>query len=136
MLNPGDSGLLKVLDGLSAASASAASHGGGTIAAHADHLRYGLSLMNRWAAGENPSADANWAASWERMTVSEAEWSELRAGLCSEVERWHAALQEPREVAGIEVDSVIGSIVHLAYHLGAIRQIDRRVRGPKATNSV
>lgn len=133
VLNPGDSGLLKVLDGLSAASASTASHGGGTIAAHADHLRNGLSLMNRWAAGENPFADANWAASWERMTVSEAE---LRAGLRSEVERWYAALQEPREVAGIEVDGVIGSIVHLAYHLGAMRQIDPRVRGPKATNSV
>jgi hypothetical protein len=34
---------------------------GATIAAHAQHVRYGLSLMNRWAAhGGNPFADAMW----------------------------------------------------------------------------
>jgi hypothetical protein len=136
VLNPGDPGLLNRLDDLSAAAASAASHGGGTIAAHVDHLRYGLSLLNRWAGGENPFGDADWTASWERTTVSEAEWAELRQAVRSEVQRWHAALQEPREVAGIELDGVIGSIIHLAYHLGAIRQIDPRVRGPKATDTV
>ena len=136
VLNPGDVGLLTLLDGLSAASASTASHGGGTIAAHVDHLRYGFSLMNRWAAGENPFGDADWAASWKRTTVSEADWSELREALRSEVKRWHAELQEPREVAGEEVDGVIGSIVHLAYHMGAIRQIDPRMRGPRATDSL
>lgn len=134
MLNPGDSGLLAVLDGLSAAAASASNHGGATIAAHVDHLRYGLSLMNRWAAGENPFAEADWTASWERSSVSEAQWEEVRAGLRGEVQRWHDALREPREVAGVELDGVIGSIVHLAYHLGAIRQIAPETRGPRATD--
>jgi hypothetical protein len=32
-----------------------------------------------------------------------------------------------------ERNGVIGSIAHLAYHLGAIRQIDRSIHGPKAT---
>src|SRR4051812_48483042 len=49
VLNRGDIGLLKALDTLSAANASRAVNGGATIAAHAEHLRYGLSLMNRWA---------------------------------------------------------------------------------------
>lgn len=134
VLNRGDPGLLTALDDLSAAAASASTHGGATIAAHVDHLRYGLSLMNRWAAGENPFTDANWAASWERGAVSETQWAELRNDLRAEVERWHSALQEPREVRGIELDGVIGSIVHLAYHLGAIRQIDPTARGPKAND--
>lgn len=30
-----------------------------------------------------------------------------------------------------ELSGVIGSIAHLAYHLGAIRQIDKSSRGPK-----
>ena len=60
MLNGGDAGLVRSLDTLSAAAASAVpAAGGASIAAHVDHIRYGLSLMNRWAKGEqNPWAAA------------------------------------------------------------------------------
>jgi hypothetical protein len=34
-------------------------------------------------------------------------------------------------VSAIELAGMIGSIAHLAYHLGAIRQISKTVRGPK-----
>jgi hypothetical protein len=34
----------------------------------------------------------------------------------------------------MEVDGVIGSVVHLAYHVGAIRQIHAEARGPKAND--
>ncbi len=134
MLNQGDVGLLRSLDRLSAAAASAATQGGGSIAAHVEHLRYGLSLMNRWAGGENPFEDADWSASWQRTTVSDAEWEELRAALRDEAHRWLAVLQSPREVSRIELNGVIGSIAHLAYHVGAIRQIDRTARGPAAND--
>src|SRR2546421_11161567 len=43
VLNQGDGGLLAALDGLSATAASG-THGRSSIAAHVDHLRYGLSL--------------------------------------------------------------------------------------------
>lgn len=131
VLNSGDPGLLDSLDRLSAADASASRSGGATIAAHVDHLGYGLSLMNRWAAGENPFRDADWSISWQTTSVSEAEWLALRQRLRDEVERWLAALQSPRDVTGMELDGVIASIAHLAYHLGAIRQIDPALRGPK-----
>lgn len=134
VLNGGDAGLLASLDRLSATDASASREGGATVAAHVEHLRYGLSLMNRWAAGENPFADANWAQSWERTSVSADEWTELRRQLRSEIDRWHDALGSPREVSGVELDGVVGSIVHLAYHLGAIRQIEPQVRGPEAND--
>jgi hypothetical protein len=137
VLNPADAGLLAALDGLSAAEASLSSLEGATVAAHADHIRFGLSLLNRWATGEeNPFGGADWMAAWRRTTVTDAEWAEVREGLRGEVEKWHAALQEPREVAGTDLDGVVASVVHLAYHFGAIRQIAPGTRGPKAGESV
>ena len=130
VLNPRDPGLLRSLDRLTAAAASAATPSGSSIAAHVDHLRYGLSLMNRWSAGENPFHDADWSASWRKTTVGEDEWQALRAALRVEAERWLNTLGTPRDVQEIELSGIIGSIAHLAYHLGAIRQIDRSLRGP------
>ena len=129
-LNPGDEGLLRSLDKLSAADASALTPTGSSIAAHVDHVRYGLSLMNRWSAGENPFGDADWSASWRRTIVSEAEWRQRLADLRSEASRWLAAVGQPRDVDEVALNGMIGSIAHLAYHLGAIRQINQTVRGP------
>ncbi len=103
------------------------------MAAHIDHLRYGLSLMNRWSSGENPFQDADWSASWRKTVVSEREWSDLRAALRVEASRWLDTLRKPRDLDETELNGMVGSIVHLAYHFGAIRQIDRTVRGPAAT---
>ena len=65
ILNTGDIGLLRSLDKISAADASRSANDGATIAAHAQHLRYGLSLMNRWAReGGNPFANAKWDEAW------------------------------------------------------------------------
>lgn len=44
------------------------------------------------------------------------------------------ALGTPREVGPAELNEMIGSIAHLAYHLGAIRQIDRTARAPAAND--
>lgn len=132
ILNSGDAGLLRSLDTLSAEEASRAVDGGATIAAHTLHLQYGLSLMNRWAtAGGNPFADATWDEAWKVSAVSEPQWEEVRRGLRDEAHRWLDALGAPREVNVIQLSGMIGSIAHLAYHLGAIRQIARRARGPK-----
>lgn len=132
VLNQGDVGLLKSLDNLDANGASDNSHDGATIAAHVAHLRYGLSLMNRWARGEeNPFATADWQAAWRVTHVTEHEWRGLRGELREECERWLKALGLPREVQPIELNGMVGSIVHIGYHMGAIRQISARVRGPK-----
>ena len=132
MLNSGDLGLLRSLDKLSAADASRSVNDGATMAAHAEHVRYGLSLMNRWASeGGNPFADATWDAAWRISAVDAARWTEIRNGLREETQRWLEALKAPREVAEIELTGMIGSLAHLAYHLGAMRQIDKSARGPK-----
>jgi hypothetical protein len=132
MLNSGDHGLLRSLEKIPAADASRAVNDGATIAAHAQHLRYGLSLMNRWAAeGGNPFADATWDAAWKVSGVDEASWREIRDGLRDESDRWLKALASPRQVTETEFLGMAGSIAHLAYHLGAIRQINKEARGPR-----
>jgi len=130
MLNPGDEGLLRSLEKLSATEASARTQTGSTIAAHVDHLRYGLSLMNRWSQGEDSFASADWSQSWRKVAVSEPEWRQRLIDLRTETTRWLSVVREPRDVDEIELNGMIGSIAHLAYHLGAIRQINQSVRGP------
>ena len=130
MLNSGDQGLLQSLDKLSSSDASVLTPTGSSIAAHVDHIRYGLSLMNLWSAGENPFKDADWGASWKKTSVSDDEWQRLRAALRDEATRWLEVLRTPREVRTTELNGMIGSIAHLAYHLGAIRQINQTLRGP------
>jgi hypothetical protein len=130
MLNVGDRGLLRSLERLSASEAAAVTRTGSSIAAHVAHLAYGLSLMNRWSQGENPFGDADWAASWKKTVVTESEWEALRLQLRDEAAKWLTVLRTPREVTGIELSGIIGSIAHLAYHLGAIRQINANARGP------
>lgn len=137
MLNRGDVGLLASLDRLSAATASATSSNGPSIAAHVDHLRYGLSLLNQWAAGAAPTAqDTDWTASWKKNVVTDAEWRALRDELRREASLWMEALRTPRELSEVEAGWMAGSVAHLAYHFGAIRQIDRATRGPTAEDEV
>lgn len=134
MLNRGDAGLLRSLDRLPAEAASRApAPGSASIAAHVDHLCYGLELMLRWNDGEpDPWSSADWAASWRRGSVDEAAWQALRDRLRAAAQRWGAALSKPRELSQLEMNGIIASIAHTAYHLGAIRQIDRSSQGPKA----
>jgi hypothetical protein len=74
----------------------------------------------------------DWTASWKRNVVSEEEWQAIREELRREAETWAACVRTPREVRDIEAGWMVGSVAHLAYHMGAIRQLDRSARGPSA----
>ena len=132
VLNPGDRGLLESLSALSAAQASARPQGRSSIASHVHHLHYGFTLANRRARGENPYKDANWSESWRRQEVDEAEWSRLLTALDDEIKQWREAM-EPREWDPVVLTGTIASIAHLAYHLGAIRQLNAATAGPRET---
>jgi hypothetical protein len=125
LLNPGDPGLLRQLDSIdSRVASSRPMPGKTTIAAHVDHVHYGLTLMNRWAAGEaNPWADADWEASWKRMAVNDAQWQTLRASLRREAEIWRKAVADRTQWDAMSAAGALSSAAHTAYHLGAIRQI-------------
>jgi hypothetical protein len=125
VLNPGDPGLIRQLNSIDAATASARPMPGKTtIASHVDHLAHGLSLMNRWAAGdENAFADADWNASWRRTTVTDEQWQALRTRLAREASAWQKVVEGRTEWDDVSASGALSSAAHTAYHLGAIRQI-------------
>jgi hypothetical protein len=132
ILNPQDPGLLRVLDRLTAADASTQHATGSSIASHVDHLRYGLHLLNQWSGGQDPFTTTDYAASWRRGTVTDEEWREIRHQLRDEAAQWNQSLRRPRALTGPELTGMLASIAHLAYHLGAIRQMAPASRGPQA----
>lgn len=132
VLNCGDVGLVRALAKLSAADASRSTDGGTTIAAHAQHLRFGLSLLNRWAReGGDPFSDAKWDEAWKTSAVDDSEWAAIQAGLREETHGWLETLASLPPASTRDLRWMIGSIAHLAYHLGAIRQIHKALRGPR-----
>lgn len=134
VLNPADPGILRPLRALSAEDASRIPPGGtSSIAAHVDHLRYGLNLWNRWSNGESPFADADWSASWKRTAVSDREWAALVQELEREGRTLHRAFQTRRELRDDALTGYVAVVVHLAYHVGAIRQMSQALRGPRST---
>jgi hypothetical protein len=132
-LNSGDRGLIASLDLLSAEVASARPGGRSSVASHVEHLRYGFELLNREAKGERLWATANWADAWTHQTVTEAEWRTLRADLVRQTQAWLEVMKQPPEYDEVGLGSAVGSIPHLTYHLGAIRQIAQAASGPPAT---
>ena len=135
MLNRGDKGLFAGLEKISASDASVIISGGSSIAAHVDHVLFYFALNNRWAAGErNPWKGADWKVSWTRTSVTPESWTKLRNDFEIETRRWLDAVGQSRDVTEAELTSIIASIVHLAYHIGSIRQMNRATGGPSANN--
>jgi len=125
LLNPGDPGLLRQLDTIDAAAASRRRiPGKPSIAAQVDHVFFGLSILNRWAAGEaNPWAGADWNASWQRNTVTDDQWRTLRDGLRREAEKWREVVATRTNWDDMSAAAALSTAAHTAYHLGAVRQI-------------
>ena len=129
VLNPGDAGLLRQLETIDARSASTRpSPGRASIAAHVDHLQFGLGLLNRWAAGEeNPWAGADFNASWQRSAVTEEQWRTLRDTLRRDAESWRAVIASRESWDDLATAAALSTAAHTAYHLGAIRQVLQEV---------
>jgi hypothetical protein len=129
VLNPGDPGLLRQLETIDARTASARpSPTRSSIAAHVDHLQFGLALLNRWAAGEeNPWAGTDFNASWQRIAVSDDQWRALRDTLRRDAESWRASVAARTDWDDVAAAAALSTAAHTAYHLGAIRQVLQEV---------
>ncbi|QDT39409.1 DinB family protein [Stratiformator vulcanicus] len=125
VLNPEDAGLIPLLRSLDAAQAqSPPGPGRKSAAEHAHHLRYSISLLNRWASGEeNPFATADWASSWSIDKLDDRGWQQFVDDFEHELQNWSGALNEPREWDQFSLPGALASAAHVAYHFGAIRQI-------------
>ena len=115
------SGILPTLRSVDAERASRSIGGRPTIAAHARHMNFHLRATVAWINGDRKQQD--WPGSFEPQSVTADEWRVLQEDLQRsrlELERVLRALDADtflREGAGI------GPVAHLAYHLGAIRQL-------------
>lgn len=115
-------GIYGLLDGLSAEQASRPAPGGSTVAAHAEHLRWAIAMVNNYFRGETGGAE--WSESWLVSAVDEAAWKELRAALREEGRALldHIATQH-RWTEEFAINGALASLGHTAYHLGALRQM-------------
>ena len=121
--NQPDSGLLGTIRHLSAEQASAKPAGAKhSIAAHVEHLRFGLEVGLTFARGEDRKA--NWDESWRIQTVDAAGWDALRRRVEDAYRRTLDWLKSREQFENpMAIRGFMAATAHTAYHLGAIRQI-------------
>ena len=81
---------------------------------------------------DDPFTGADWTEGWKHPAVTDAEWRELVAALDRQTARWSDTMSQQRQWNEGRLKDAIGSIAHLAYHLGAIRQLVAATAGPSA----
>lgn len=123
-----DSGLRNTLSALTAEQASRRPGGHPSIAAHARHAGFHLRVVAEWVQGVRTPRD--WLASFEPQTVTDAEWKQLQAELEESRAQLERAIDSLTPAQLEENGAGMGTIVHLAYHLGAIRQLMHFVESP------
>ncbi len=129
--NQPGSGFLGTLDRLDAAAASHVPPGcAHSIAAHAGHIAFVLDLFVRAARGENVYAGAKWAESWRIGSVDENSWRDLRSRL-RDLHRLalEALAKGPPAIDQAIITGGVALPAHLAFHLGAVRQLAAIARG-------
>jgi hypothetical protein len=121
-----DSGIRRTLEGLTAAQASKSYSGHPSIASHARHMNFHLLVTSEWILGDHHSRD--WKASFEPQTVTDAEWTALLRDLEMSRQELVRVLRSLEPEVLIREGAAMGAVAHLAYHLGAIRQLVHLVR--------
>ena len=123
-------GIRATLTSLDAAQASRSRRGHPSIAAHARHMNFHLRVVAEWMQGVRVKRD--WPASFVPGEVSAEEWARLQSELEESRTEFLRVLRSLPPDKFVSEGAGIDALVHLAYHLGAIRQIDRALRGPRA----
>lgn len=115
-----DTGIFATLAGLSAAQASTEINGV-TIAAHSEHTRFYIELLDNYLNRDMRVID--FQLSWKITTVTEDEWDDLREKMAKLYGKTTETLAQ-NDVWGLDTITVaMGIVAHTAYHLGAIRQM-------------
>ncbi|HTX74466.1 MAG TPA: hypothetical protein VMC79_16665 [Rectinemataceae bacterium] len=123
--NEPDCGMLGMLERLGADEAGRPLRAGdpASVASHAGHLLFALSLANRAARGENPYPTADWGQSWATRSVDASTWPKLVAALRAEYLAFRDYIASGKAWKDADMlTGTLGQIAHGAWHLGAIRQ--------------
>ena len=119
----GNHGLLATLDSLSAEEASRDIYGT-SIAGQARHTAFHMEVMVRWEQG-GERGPFDWKGSFLPAEVTPDEWQALRA----RVREAYTGLvlfvrtQKEKPLDGDMAGGLAGAAAHVAYHLGAMRQM-------------
>ncbi len=119
------------LASLSAAEASRpAFPGATTVAAQVVHTTYYLTNSIRYLLPDgDKTTPGAWAASWATSTVTESEWQERVAALFTAYQEVKAAARSLESWDGDSAGLAFAVLAHSAYHLGAVRQLMRALKG-------
>jgi hypothetical protein len=117
-----NTGLLKTLETLSLEQVFAsAAPGRPSIAAHVKHTVFHLRVICAWPRGDRSRRD--WPASFVLENHEAATWVELLEELKLEYADFQSVIREFATRNDQDLGGAVGGIVHVAYHLGAIRQL-------------
>ena len=121
-----DSGFFPSLENLDHNTASRRLPGQTTVAAHSKHSCIHLEAIVSLIRGKPQRVD--WPSTWQQSVVTQEEWQEL-------IKNMKTAYQEITSIFDENIDwgekglaAAMAAIAHLAYHLGAIRQILLRMK--------
>ncbi|PNY81372.1 DinB family protein [Deinococcus koreensis] len=123
----GNHGLLATLEGLDPVQASHDVHGT-SIAGQARHTAFHMEVIVRWER-DGDRGPFDWKGSFHPTQVDELEWAELRGRVRRAYEELtaFARTQLERPLTGDMTGGLAGGLAHVAYHLGAIRQMVKTV---------
>jgi hypothetical protein len=126
-----DTALLQTLEAISPEVASREPFPGApSIAAHCAHLDYYVRVNHAAIVGREIEVD--WPSSWQVRSVGDGEWEALKRRLRTGYDDLTASLQSLPWGEDSACDSM-AIVAHTAYHLGAIRQIQRLLAETTAT---
>jgi len=118
-----DSGIVPTVRKLSAEEASQQREGRPSIASHLRHMEFHLRVSHEWIAGDHSRRD--WKASFLPHKVTPAEWQALVEQIQQTRHDFIRVLRSLPADRLVAEGAGMGAIAHLAYHLGAIRQLLR-----------
>jgi hypothetical protein len=116
--------LLETLESVSAEDASRPiAEGCASIAAHVEHVRFYLDVLNDIMRKEEVTKVA-WREIWQSVRrVAPEEWEEMKQRLRASYHRVLITMKNYEKWEGeYGVSGSLSVLVHTAYHLGAIRQ--------------
>jgi hypothetical protein len=117
--NAPDAGFLGSIRGIDAPTASRIL-GQSSIAAHVYHSVFGMDAMAAWIRGDRSRRD--WKDSWRVSSVTDAEWKALQESARRAYDDLVSSIRAHALDDDLSIGAAMGSVAHLACHLGAIRQ--------------